>query len=81
MNRRFLIASGGTGGHFYPGFALGKQLRKQGMQVLFIVRKNDPATQILETHKLRYQEIDFTGLPRSINPLRHLRFVGKLFKS
>ena len=24
MNRRFIIASGGTGGHFYPGFALGK---------------------------------------------------------
>ena len=81
MNRRFLIASGGTGGHFYPGFALGKQLRKQGMQVLFIVRKNDPAAQILETHKLRYQEIDFTGLPRSVNPFRHLRFIGKLFKS
>ena len=43
MNRRFMIASGGTGGHFYPGFALGKQLRKQGFPVLFVVRKNDPA--------------------------------------
>lgn len=81
MNRRFLIASGGTGGHFYPGLALGKELRRQGLAVLFIVRKNDPAAQVLETHKLRYREIDFTGLPRSINPLRHLRFWGKFFKS
>ena len=81
MNRRFLIASGGTGGHFYPGLALGKELRRQGLAVLFIVRKNDPAAQILETHKLRYREIDFTGLPRSINPLRHIRFVCKFFKS
>lgn len=81
MNRRFLIASGGTGGHFYPGFALGKILRKQGSAVLFIVRKHDSAIQVLEDSHLRYREIDFTGLPRSLNPLRHLRFIGKFFKS
>lgn len=81
MNRRFMIASGGTGGHFYPGFALGRQLRKQGLPVLFVVRKHDPAIQVLETHKLHYREIDFMGLPRSLNPVRHLRFVGKFFKS
>ena len=81
MNKRFLIASGGTGGHFYPGFAIGKALRKHGCAVLFIVRKNDPAAQILEAHHLHYREIDFTGLPRSMNPLRHLRFTGKFFKS
>lgn len=81
MNRRFLIASGGTGGHFYPGFALGKTLRKQGCSVLFIVRKNDPAAQVLDDNRLHYREIDFMGLPRSVNPLRHVRFVGKLIKS
>lgn len=81
MNRRFIIASGGTGGHFYPGFALGKQLRKQGLPVLFVIRKNDPAAQTLDAHKLRYKEIDFTGLPRSVNPLRHAKFCAKFFKS
>ena len=81
MNRRFMIASGGTGGHFYPGFALGKQLRKQGFPVLFIVRKNDPAAQILEDNKLHYKEIDFMGLPRSVNPVRQLKFIGKFFKA
>ena len=81
MNRRFLIASGGTGGHFYPGFVIGQTLHKQGCAVLFMVRRNDPAAQILETHHLPYQEIDFTGLPRSINPLKHLRFSYKLCKS
>lgn len=81
MNRRFLIASGGTGGHFYPGFVIGKTLRRQGCAVLFIVRKNDPAAQILEANRLHYREIDFTGLPRSFNPLRHLQFIGKFFKS
>ena len=81
MNRRFLIASGGTGGHFYPGFALGTQLRKQGLPVLFIVRKNDPACDVLQAHKLHYREIDFMGLPRSVNPLKHLTFIVKFFKS
>ena len=81
MNKRFLIASGGTGGHFYPGLAIGRALREQGSSVLFIVRKNDPAAQILETHRLHYREIDFTGLPRTVNPLRHIRFISKFFKS
>lgn len=81
MNRRFLVASGGTGGHFYPGFVIGNTLRRQGCSVLFIVRKNDPATQILEANRLRYREIDFTGLPRSFNPLRHFQFIIKFFKA
>ena len=81
MNRRFMIASGGTGGHFYPGFALGKQLRKQGLPVLFIVRKNDPACDVLQANRLHYREIDFMGLPRSVNPLKHFKFIVKFFKS
>ena len=76
---RFLIASGGTGGHFYPGFAIGKALHEQGAEVLFLVRRNDPAKEILAFHQLRFEELDLTGLPRSFNPLRHLRFVKKLF--
>lgn len=80
-NTRFLIASGGTGGHFYPGFALGKALKEQGAEVLFVVRREDPAIKTLQAHGLNYCEIDLTGLPRSINPLRHIRFVGKLVKS
>lgn len=79
MNKRFIIASGGTGGHFYPGFALGKLLNKQGMSVLFVVRKNDPAIQILQDHKLKYREVDFMGLPRTANPGAYLKFAAKLW--
>lgn len=81
MNRRFLIASGGTGGHFYPGFALGKLLNKQGCSVLFIVRKNDPAAQVLEDNKLKFKEVDFMGLPRSLNPFKYIQFFFKLLKA
>ena len=78
---RFLIASGGTGGHFYPGFAIGRALHKQGATVLFLVRRNDPAKAILAHYNMAFAELDLTGLPRSFNPVRHARFVVKLFRT
>ncbi len=78
MNRRFIIAAGGTGGHFYPGFSLGRLLNKQGCSVLFIVRKNDPAARVLQESKLKYREIDFCSFPRSVNPMRHFAFWKEL---
>ena len=59
MNKRFLIAAGGTGGHFYPGFSLGNLLNKQGCSVLFVVRKGDVASRVLSENKLKFVEIDF----------------------
>lgn len=79
MNRRFIIASGGTGGHFYPGFALGRLLNKQNCSVLFVVRKDDPAIRVLQENKLKYQEIDSCSFPRSLNPFKQLAFAGKLW--
>ena len=74
MNKRFLIAAGGTGGHFYPGFSLGRTLNKQNCSVLFIVRKNDPAVNVLTANKLKFHEIDLCAFPRSLNPLKHIKF-------
>ena len=81
MNKRFLIAAGGTGGHFYPGFSLGRLLNKQDCSVLFIVRKNDPAARVLKDHKLKYQEIDFCAFPRTINIFKYFSFLFKLCKA
>ncbi len=81
MNKRFLIAAGGTGGHFYPGFSLGRLLNKQGCSVLFIVRQGDPSCSLLEESKLKYREIDFCSLPRSFNPLRYIVFGWKFIKA
>ncbi len=81
MNKRFLIAAGGTGGHFYPGFSLGRALSKQGASVLFVVRKADVASRVLEEKKLKFVELDFCALPRSINPWKYIVFLHKLVKS
>ncbi|MBO4674580.1 MAG: UDP-N-acetylglucosamine--N-acetylmuramyl-(pentapeptide) pyrophosphoryl-undecaprenol N-acetylglucosamine transferase [Elusimicrobiaceae bacterium] len=80
-NQRFLIASGGTGGHFYPGLSIGRNLQEKGLNVLFLVRKNDLAIETLQKYNLPYEEIDLIGLPRCLNPIRHLQFIGKLIKS
>lgn len=81
-NKRFLIASGGTGGHFYPGFALGVALQQQGADVLFVLRQNDPAASVLQAHGLHYREIALSGgLPRSLNPVKQGRFIKGLVRS
>ncbi len=80
-NKRILIASGGTGGHFYPGFALAGELRSRGWQALFLVKKEDIARPALDEADFPYAELDMTALPRSLNPLRQAAFLIKFFKS
>lgn len=79
--RRILIASGGTGGHFYPGFALAEELRSRGWQPLFLVKKGDIARPALDSADLPYTELDMTSLPRSLNPLALASFALKLLRS
>jgi len=63
---RFLIACGGTGGHFYPGLVLGQALKAKGHQPLFLLRKGDPAFATLESLRLPSAEADVLGLPRGL---------------
>ncbi|MFA6028743.1 MAG: undecaprenyldiphospho-muramoylpentapeptide beta-N-acetylglucosaminyltransferase [Elusimicrobiota bacterium] len=64
---RIVIACGGTGGHFYPGYALGRRLRERGHEVLFVLRSDDPAAARLEADDLPYAELDLRGLPRKVS--------------
>ncbi|MBU2574204.1 MAG: undecaprenyldiphospho-muramoylpentapeptide beta-N-acetylglucosaminyltransferase [Elusimicrobia bacterium] len=80
--RRILLASGGTGGHFYPGLALANELRKKGgWEILFLVKKDDLAVGTLAEQNYPYAETDMIFLPRSANPLAHAAFLWKLLRS
>ncbi|HAH30961.1 MAG TPA: hypothetical protein DCL44_01455 [Elusimicrobia bacterium] len=76
--KRIIIASGATGGHFYPGFIVGSELKACGWEPLFLVKKDDMARKTLEEACLPYAEIDTRSLPRTLNPLAHAVFAWKI---
>lgn len=75
--KRCLVAAGGTGGHFYPGFVVAGELRRRGWEVCFLVRRDDPAREKLDSEDFPYVEVDLRGLPRSLN-LDLLKFPFRL---
>ncbi|HVA67080.1 MAG TPA: undecaprenyldiphospho-muramoylpentapeptide beta-N-acetylglucosaminyltransferase [Elusimicrobiota bacterium] len=78
--KRILIAAGGTGGHFYPGFALAKALKERGWQPLIALKPGGPADKLLEDNGIGAAAVDLEGLPRSLS-LKLPRFGFKLVKS
>lgn len=81
MENVFMIAAGGTGGHFYPGFALGKELASRGRDVVFIIKRGSASAKLLEENELLYQEIDFVSMPRGKNIFKWIDFLWKLLLS
>lgn len=81
MENVYLIAAGGTGGHFYPGIALGKELLEKGKNVIFIIRKDSPNIKYLDDNELSFQEIDFVPLPRNKGFKEWLDFIKKFYQS
>ena len=86
---RVVIAAGGTGGHFYPGFVLAQTLRERGWQPVMLVRTGDPALPRLEAAGLPAVELDLQGLSRRPGPgwavflwkqLRAERLAGRILR-
>ncbi len=78
--KRILIAAGGTGGHFYPGFALAQAFKERGWQPLVALRPGSAGDALLEQAGIPAAAVDLEGLPRSLS-LKLPRFGLKLAKS
>ncbi len=84
MKNNILIAVSGTGGHVYPGFALGEELKQNGYNPVFIVNnnKNGISLKIVQTSGYDYEILDFKAPPRKFGKdlfLFPFKFVKALF--
>ncbi len=75
---KILIACGGTGGHLFPGIAVGEALRARGHEVMLLIseKKVDAEASAKYTH-LRFRTVPAVAKPPTLS-LRMLPFLWKL---
>jgi UDP-N-acetylglucosamine--N-acetylmuramyl-(pentapeptide) pyrophosphoryl-undecaprenol N-acetylglucosamine transferase len=80
-SHKILIACGGTGGHLFPGIAVGEALRARGHEVLLLISEKKVDSQA----SAKYSHLDFKTMPAVAKPPtlspRMLPFLWKMWGS
>ena len=64
-----LIACGGTGGHLFPGIAVGEVLASRGHQVTLLISEKKIDTLAASGHpELRFEKMPFLAMPKPWSP-------------
>jgi UDP-N-acetylglucosamine--N-acetylmuramyl-(pentapeptide) pyrophosphoryl-undecaprenol N-acetylglucosamine transferase len=82
MNKRIIIAGGGTGGHIFPAIAIAGALQKlqPGIELLFVGAKGKMEMEKIPQAGYRIEGLDIAGFNRS-SPLRNIGLPLKLVRS
>src|SRR4030095_11040039 len=76
---KFVIAAGGTGGHLFPGLAVGEVFLKRGHKVMIIVSEKEiDAIATSGRSEFKIERVTGVGLQRK-SPLGLLQFVRKFY--
>lgn len=71
--KKILLTTGGTGGHIYPALAVAKELKNQGLDLVFVGTKHRMETKLIPESGYKFYGLD-------ILPLRSVSSIIKLFK-
>ena len=66
-NVNILIAGGGTGGHLFPAFAIGKRLEKEGANIIYIGSKHGIEKNYKDELKNNLYLLNIKGINRTIS--------------
>lgn len=69
MEKNFIIACGGTGGHLFPGLAVAEVLHQRGHHVLLLVSEKEIDAVALRDHpEFRIEKLPSIGMPSLLSP-------------
>lgn len=75
-----LIACGGTGGHLFPGIAVGEVLKSRGHDVTLLISEKKIDAIAASGHKdLRFEKMPFLAMPKPWSP-KIIGFLSGLWK-
>lgn len=82
MNKRIIIAGGGTGGHIFPAVAIGHALQRlqPGTELLFVGALGKMEMEKVPQEGFKIVGLNIAGLNRS-NPLKNISLPVKLLRS
>lgn len=79
-NRHILIACGGTGGHLFPGIAVGEVLATRGHDVTLLISEKKIDSLAASGHgSLRFEKMPVLAMPRPWSP-RMISFLAQTWR-